>query len=397
MQTGFDLPAPRTEALAHSERVRTMVAERIAISGGFLGFAEYMDAVLYTPGLGYYSAGAQKFGAAGDFVTAPELGSVFARCLARLAGPALRQLGGGVIFEVGGGSGALAADLLQALREDPPEQYLLLDVSGELRERQHRTLEARVPGLLHRVRWLDAPPSVPLTGVLIANEVLDALPVERFRIRDGRPAQLGVRLLEGQFAWAERPAPERLAAAVMELQTALGQPLADGYTTEIGLRHAAWLRSVLAGLGQGLALWIDYGGTRREIYHATRRDGTLACHYRHRQHSDPFLLPGLQDLTAWVDFSAVARAATDAGLEVAAYGTQAHTLLASGVLDDRPGAASAAEPARLRELQQIQRLLLPGEMGERFKVLALARAFAPSFPLTVRDLRASLQAAGIGP
>jgi SAM-dependent MidA family methyltransferase len=387
MQTGFDLPAPASEALAHSERVRTLVAARIAGSGGFLSFADYMDAVLYAPGLGYYSAGAQKFGAAGDFVTAPELGPVFASCLARLAGPALRQLGGGVILEVGGGSGALAADLLLALRDEPPDRYLLLDVSGDLRERQRRTLAARVPELLHRVTWLDALPVEPLNGVLLANEVLDALPVERFRMRHGRPSQLGVQQASGQFAWAEQPAPEPLAVAVADLQGALGQPLADGYTTEIGLRQAAWLRSLLAALGRGLALCIDYGGTRREIYHARRRDGTLVCHYRHRQHRDPFFLPGLQDLTAWADFSAAADVAAGAGLEVAAYATQAHTLLATGVLEAWQSNAPAGDHARLRELQQIQRLLLPGEMGERFKVLALTRNFIPDFPLTVRDLR----------
>jgi SAM-dependent MidA family methyltransferase len=387
MQTGFDLPAPAADALAHSERVRTEVAERIAGNGGFLSFAEYMDTVLYAPGLGYYSAGAEKFGAAGDFVTAPELGSVFARCLARLAGPALRQLGGGVILEVGGGSGALAADLLLALRDEPPDRYLLLDVSGDLRDRQRRTLAAQVPELLHRVTWLDALPAEPINGVLLANEVLDALPVERIRMRHGRPSQLGVQILGGRLVWAEQPAPVPLAAAVEELQAALGQTLPDGYTAEIGLRHAAWLGSLLATLGRGLALCIDYGGTRREIYHAERSEGTLVCHYRHRQHADPFFLPGLQDLTAWVDFSAAADAAVDAGLKVAAYATQAHTLLASGVLDDVQKSGRVADPARLRELQEIQRLLLPGEMGERFKVLALTRDFTPDFPLTVRDLR----------
>ena len=387
MQTGFDLPAPAADALAHSERVRTEVAERIAGNGGFLSFAEYMDTVLYAPGLGYYSAGAEKFGAAGDFVTAPELGSVFARCLARLAGPALRQLGGGVILEVGGGSGALAADLLLALRDEPPDRYLLLDVSGDLRDRQRRTLAAQVPELLHRVTWLDALPAEPLHGVLLANEVLDALPVERIRMHHGRPSQLGVQILGGRLVWAEQPAPVPLAAAVEELQAALGQTLPDGYTTEIGLRHAPWFGSLLATLGRGLALCIDYGGTRREIYHAGRCDGTLVCHYRHRQHADPFFLPGLQDLTAWVDFSATADAAVQAGLDVAAYATQAHTLLASGVLEDVQKDGSAADPARLRELQEIQRLLMPGEMGERFKVLVLTREFTPDFPLTVRDLR----------
>ncbi len=390
MQTGFDLPAPVAEALAHSERVRALVAERIAGNRGFLSFADYMDAVLYTPGLGYYSAGAQKFGAVGDFVTAPELGPVFGRCLARLAGAALRQLGGGVILEVGGGSGALAADLLLALRNEPPEQYLLLDISGDLRDRQRQTIAARVPELKHRVVWLDALPAQPLQGVLLANEVLDALPVERFRMHGGQPIQLGVETDRGGFAWAEHPAPALLASAVAELQAALGYPLPDGYTTEIGLRQSAWFRSLLSVLGRGLALCVDYGGTRREIYHPDRCQGTLAGHYRHRRINDPFFLPGLQDLTAWVDFSAAAQAGRDEGLTLAAYATQAHTLLASGVLDEAQAGGAAAGPSRWREVQEIGRLLLPGEMGERFKVLALTRDFTPEFSLTARDLRGRL-------
>ncbi len=390
MQTGFDLPPPGAPAREHSSRVRELVAARIAASGGFLSFADYMDAVLYAPGLGYYSAGAQKFGAAGDFVTAPELGHVFARCLARQAGAALRQLGGGTILEVGGGSGALAADLLLALRETPPERYLLLDVSGDLRERQRRAIEARVPGMLHRVTWLDALPAGPWQGVLLVNEVLDALPVERFRIGPDIPAQLGVRLAEGGLAWAARRAPAPLVAAIRNLEAQLAAPLADGYTSEIGLRHASWLQALLAPLARGLAFCIDYGGTRHEVYHPGRRDGTLVCHYRHRQHADPFFLPGLQDLTAWVDFSAAAAAAANSGFEVAAYGTQAHMLLASGILDELQSGAGATDPARLREVHEAQRLLLPGEMGERFKVLALARRFTPAFPLTARDLRARL-------
>jgi SAM-dependent MidA family methyltransferase len=310
--------------------------------------------------------------------------------VARLAGAALRQLGGGVILEVGGGSGALAAALLLALRDSPPERYLLLDVSGDLRERQRQAIAARVPELLPRVAWLDALPAATWQGVLLANEVLDALPVERFRIDPDQPAQLGVQVVDGRLGWAARPAPAPLAAALRNLESRLGEPLAEGYTSEIGLRHPQWLRALLASLGRGLALCIDYGGTRREVYHPGRRDGTLVCHYRHRQHQDPFFLPGLQDLTAWVDFSAAALAAAECGFEVSAYATQAHVLLASGVLDDLPAGADVADPARLREIQEVQRLLLPGEMGERFKVLALARGFTPGFPLTVRDLRGRL-------
>ena len=390
METGFDLPPPDDEARKHSDRVRAEVAARIAAGDGFLSFADYMDTVLYAPGLGYYSAGAGKFGAAGDFITAPELGSVFSRCIARLAGAALARLGGGVILEAGGGSGALAAELLFALRDAPPERYLMLEVSGDLRDRQRRAIGERIPELLARVTWLDELPRSPLAGVFIANEVLDALPVERFRIGPGGPFQLGVGVEDSRFTWAARPAPHALARAIGQLGQLLGEPLADGYQGEIGLRHAPWLRSWLGTLGRGLALCIDYGGTRREVYHPGRRDGTLACHYRHRRHDDPFFLPGLQDLTAWVDFSAAADIAAESGCDVVTYATQAHVLLASGILDVPLQATTSSAAGRMREVQEIQRLLLPGEMGERFKVLALARGFTPDFPLSVRDLRERL-------
>lgn len=389
MQTGFDLPPPDPGAREHSGRVRALVEQQIAAAGGFLAFADYMEAVLYAPGLGYYSAGAQKFGAAGDFVTAAELGPIFARCLARLAGAALRQVGGGVILEVGGGSGALAADILHALRHDPPQHYWLLEVSGDLRERQRQTIAARAPELLDRVEWLDAWPA-SWQGVLLANEVLDALPVERFRIGTDEPLQLGVEYTGGQLRWAERPAPELLVAAISALEARLGEPMAPGFTGEISLHQAPWLRTLLTSLDRGFGLFVDYGGSRREIYHPGRRDGTLTCHYRHRQHNDPFFLPGLQDLTAWVDFSAAASTAVETGFEVAAYATQAHVLLASGILDELQAGGGGVDRAHLRDAQAIQRLLLPGEMGERFKVLALTRGFTPDFPLTVRDLRARL-------
>ncbi len=389
MPGASDLPAPSAAALAHSERVRLAVLDRIAADGGFLSFADYMALVLYAPGLGYYSAGARKFGADGDFITAPELGPLFAQCLARLVGAALAELGGGVLLEVGGGSGALAADLLAALRDRPPEHYFLLEVSADLRERQAATLANRVPDLAGRVSWLDGLPESPVRGVVLANEVLDALPVERFRLRDGAVLQLGVTASGDGLRWSERVAPEPLRAAVVALQSRLESPLPDGYTAEICLQAGGWLQSLLGAVHSGLVLFIDYGGTRREIYHPERSMGTLACHYRHRMHTDPFLHPGLQDLTAWVDFSAVADVAVRSGMDVAAYGTQAHALLATGVLEEFASAVPAGVD-QWRERQALQRLLMPGEMGERFKMLALTRNYTPGFPLTLRDLQSRL-------
>lgn len=391
MQGPADLPAPSPDALAHSRQVVELVRARIADAGGWIGFADYMNLVLYAPGLGYYSAGARKFGPDGDFVTAPEMGSLFARVLARVCASTLASLGAGTLVEVGAGSGALAADLLGCLAATPPERYLIVEVSADLRERQRSLLAARVPALLDRVCWLDRLPAEPVEGVVLANEVLDALPVERFRVADGVVESLGVTLADHGLAWAAAPAPATapLARAVRALEAKLGQPFPQPYVSELRLGQAAWLASIAERVRRGVLLLVDYGGTRREVYHPERRDGTLVCHYRHRAHGDPFLHPGLQDLTAWVDFSALAEAAAAAGLDVAGYGTQAHFLLGSGVLD-----ALAAGPmdgvAGARAAAEARQLLMPGEMGERFKVMLLTRGEVSLPPLLARDLRPSL-------
>lgn len=390
MQVRSELPVPGDSALAHSVRVADLVRARLADRGGWISFAEYMELVLYAPGLGYYSAGARKFGLAGDFITAPGLGSVFARCLAHVTRAALDQLGGGVVLEVGGGTGALAADLLSALRARPPRQYLMLEVSADLRDRQRSTLAARVPELLDRVLWLDCLPTAPVTGVLIANEVLDALPVERFTMQGGTPRQLGVHLQDGKFSWSSKVAPPALEAEVRAIEQDIGARLPDGYRSEVSLRQPAWITALAAVLGQGLALFSDYGFSRREYYHPQRADGTLACHYRHHWHTDPFLVPGLQDITAWVDFSAAARAAAAAGLGVAAYTTQAHFLLATGVLQAMETDAALSQAEMQAMAGELRQLLMPGEMGERFKMLALTRDFAPACELTMRDMRPGL-------
>ena len=394
MQSRSGLPVPDDSALAHSVRVADLVRAHLAASDGWISFADYMDLVLYAPGLGYYSAGMQKFGPAGDFVTAPGLGSVFGRCLARVVGDALDQLGGGVVLEVGGGTGALAADVLEALQARPPRQYLLLELSADLRERQRARLAAQVPGLLDRVQWLDRLPAAPLTGVLIANEVLDALPVERVTMQDGQPRQLGVCLRDGGFAWSAVEASAALEAEVRAIERDIGAALPEGYSSELSLRQPGWLGALAAVLGRGLALFTDYGYSRREYYHPQRTEGTLACHYRHHWHADPFFLPGLQDITAWVDFSAAASAASAAGLSIAAYTTQAHFLLATGILQEMEADVARDQgqsPAQLQaRAAELRRLLMPGEMGERFKLLALTRDFAPLGDLTVRDMRPAL-------
>jgi SAM-dependent MidA family methyltransferase len=368
-----NLPLLDAAQAAHSARVRASVGAAIAARGGWLPFDEYLQRVLYAPGLGYYSAGAQKFGAAGDFTTAPELSPLFGRCLARAAAPIVGATGGDVL-EFGAGSGRLAATLLPALAAlgATPRRYLILEVSAELRARQQVLLGGLPAALGARVDWLDRPPAAPLSGVVLANEVADALPFGCFAIRAAGPVARGVALdAAGRLAWAEAPADAGLCAELARVEADIGAALPEGYVSELCPAAGAWIRTIAATLGQGAALLIDYGVGRREYYHAARSGGTLRCHYRHRAHSDPFLHPGMQDITAWVDFTRLAEAAVDSGLEVAGYCTQAAFLLGNDIEADIAAGADARTRARIGG--EARQLLLPGEMGETFKVMALTR------------------------
>jgi SAM-dependent MidA family methyltransferase len=368
MPSRNDLPAPGADEQAVSNALTARLRAEIEANGGAIGFARFMERALYEPGLGYYSGGQRKFGAAGDFVTAPELGSLFADCLARPCAQVL-QATPGDILEAGAGSGVLAADLLLALEKlgTLPKNYFILELSAELRARQHETLAQKAPHLAERVRWLDALPAKGFRGVVIGNELLDAMPVERFRMSAWGLKQLQVGWENGHFAWHERTADR----AVQERIGPICLP--EGYTSEIGFVAEAWVRSMAEALEQGVLLLVDYGFPRAEFYHAQRRDGTLMCHYRQRAHDDPLILVGLQDITAHVDFSAVAHAAQAAGLDLLGYTSQAAFLLDCGL----EGVVAASDPndvrAHLALTAQIKKLTLPHEMGELFKVIALGR------------------------
>jgi SAM-dependent MidA family methyltransferase len=389
MQRRFELPEPSADALEHSSRLAQVIAARIRDAGGWIDFADYMDLALYAPALGYYSAGAAKFGPQGDFVTAPETSPLFGRCLASACVPWLRANRGGSILELGAGTGALAAEVLSALERNDalPGRYLILEVSGELRERQRLAISLLPARLAALVDWIERLPAQPLRAVVLANEVVDALPVSVFSRCGTSLLARGVALSEGGFEWALRPASAELARAVSSIEDELGAPLPEGYTSEVCLRLPAWIGALAAVLGDGLVLLSDYGMSRREYYHPQRRSGTLACHYRHRVHANPFFHPGLQDITAWVDFTAVAAAAAAAGLAVAGYATQAHFLLDTGLDRELSILASGTGRVALEAARQAKTLLLPGEMGERFKVLALARGKAEIPGFGFRDLR----------
>ena len=326
-----------------------------------------MELALHAPGLGYYSAGARKFGMAGDFVTAPELGNLFGRTLARQAAQILRE-GITSIVELGAGSGRLACDLLAqlAMLECLPQRYLILETSAELKERQRALLQREMPRLAPRISWLDALPE-SLDALVIGNEVLDAMPVHVVRTSADGIDELGVTANGGKFEWSAKPAAGALLTAATELK------LAPGYVTEIHLAAHAWVRSLAASLLHGVALLIDYGFAAREYYHPQRTTGTLMCHYRHRAHADPLCLTGLQDITAHVDFSAVAHAGTAAGLDLLGYTSQAQFLINCGITEVLAATPAHHTSTYLPLAAQAHKLMSAAEMGELFKVIALGK------------------------
>jgi SAM-dependent MidA family methyltransferase len=392
--TATELPALTPDEAAHSARLIERMQAVIAAEGGWIDFARYMALALYEPGLGYYSAGAAKFGATGDFITAPEAAPVFSQCLAVQCADVLKDLGAeAILLELGAGSGAMAATLLAELerRGQLPAEYWILDLSADLRERQQATLAAAVPHLLERVRWLDTLPDANWVGMILANEVLDALAIERFAIRDGEVRAVGVASASGRLQLAEVQANTTLRAAVRRIEADLGAPLPDGYESEVNPALGPWLAALAATLERGVLLFVDYGLPRREYYSPERTQGTLLCHFRHRFHDDPLALVGLQDITAWVDFTAVAEAAEAAGLEVAGYTTQAHFLIGCGLGEFVADVGDLGVVERVNLSRQAMLLTLPGEMGERFKVIALGKGYdVPLRGFAVRDLRRAL-------
>ena len=377
MQAELKLPDPDPQSAAHSARVAAYVSNRIADAGGAISFAEYMHHVLYAPGLGYYSAGTTKFGAGGDFITAPEVSPVFGRVLARQCAEAMSATDTTEVLEFGAGTGRLAVDLIGKLAEFDavPRRYRIVEVSAELRERQRALLEAQRPEHAGRVEWLDGMPE-SYAGVVVANEVLDAMPVERFIRREDEVGQVCVADAGDRFVLTERPAPDFLVRAVEDIERELGYSLPDGYVSEVNPAAPAWIAELAGSLEGGFVFLFDYGVSRREYYAPGRSDGWLRCHFRHLAHDDPLLLPGIQDLTAWVDFTSVAGAAVDNGLAVAGYVSQAQFLLAGGLDLELSGMTELPIDAQLELSRQVKLLTLPTEMGENFKCLGLSRESA---------------------
>ena len=368
------MPLPDEMAQAVSERLLKQIRRAIEQTPHGIPFDRFMEMALYAPGLGYYVAGSRKFGEAGDFITAPEVSPLFAQCMARQAMPVLQKLEGGSVLEFGAGSGRLAADMLAELErlDCLPDSYAILEISPELQSRQKETLNSQVPHLLERVEWLQQLPE-QFSGFVVANELLDAMPVSRFRIgEEGIEEAFVVQTDEGlgeRFYPVESPL---LGTAVEKIDAQAGG-LPVGFVSELNLRQASWLQSLAESLRQGVVILVDYGYSAREYYHPDRNRGTLMCHYRHRAHDDVFRWVGLQDITAHVDFTAATRAAVESGFHLGGYTTQAHFLLANG-LDELLADSDPNDVAQHMALMQgVKQLTLPSEMGERFKVLGLLK------------------------
>jgi len=393
-----ELPPLDADARGHGEALLRRLRTEMDASGGSIPFRRYMELCLYAPGLGYYSAGSRKLGPDGDFITAPELSPLFGGCVARQCAQVLEQLPAAAdIVEVGGGSGALAVSVLRSLEAMGrlPRRYRMLELSADLRARQRQTLEREVPGLVSRVEWIDDLPERTWQGVVLANELLDAMPVHRFRA-DGQAGVNGYQ--EAFVGWNGEALEQRfvplaspdLAAGLEALSTELSWTLPEGYQSELNPAAAPWVTQVAASLERGLVLLSDYGFPRNEFYHPERGMGTLMCHYRQRSHGDPLILPGLQDITAHVDFTAVGEAALAAGMRVAGYTSQAVFLVNSGLLELAQAGPGGAQ-AQMTVNRDITLMTSPAEMGELFKVIALTRGIdGPLLGFVRGDRRAML-------
>jgi SAM-dependent MidA family methyltransferase len=383
------LPRPDDDQLAASRRLSARIGDAIDAAGGWIGFDAWMARVLYEPGLGYYAGGSRKFGAAGDFVTAPEISPLFGLCVSAQLGQWFEQGAPRTVYEFGAGSGALTATMLAALADDGfgDVRYRIVEVSGELRARQRECLAAQVPSALGRVDWLGELPD-RIEGIVVGNELLDAMPVRLFHVAGSEILETGVVRAAGNqgpdagesvpgFAFDDRPADRAFAQAVRAALDDAGWAAhggwPDGYRSELGEQASAWVESVGGRIAHGALLLIDYGFPRAEFYHPQRAQGTLMCHYRHHAHDDPLWLPGLQDITAHVDFSAVDAAARAAGLEPLGYASQANFLISCGLPEIAMRGHGDDALAWAKQAAALQQLVSEAQMGELFKAIAFGR------------------------
>lgn len=389
-QSVESLPEPDEAAKKRSRDLCSCISEACEQQGGSIAFSAFMHMALYQPGLGYYSGGLQKFGATGDFITAPEVSSMFSQCLARQAAQIFNEMEQADMLEFGAGSGIMAADILLEMERlhALPGNYYIVELSAELRERQKRTVMDKAPHLIEKLQWLDALPQQAIQGVIVANEVLDAMPVECFRVNDGAVEQMRIVAEDEHLKAGYAEADEAMLEQVRTIEQRREKTFEDGYCSEFNPAVKAWLASLYAVLDRGLVLLVDYGYPVQEYYLDERSSGTLVCHYQHRAHADPLWYPGLQDITAFVDFSAVAYAAVDVGFDVSGYTSQAMFLMGCGLAELHQSVVSDEPRQQLLLAQQIKTLTLPSEMGERFKAIALSKKIdSPLIGFAMQDYR----------
>jgi SAM-dependent MidA family methyltransferase len=369
-QTLAQLPPPSPDEVAHSSQLVNFLIDKMESHGGNISFRDFMECALYQPGLGYYSAGLSKFGAEGDFVTAPEISVLFGNTLARQCESIFNQGCARNILEFGAGSGRLCQQLLTTLADAC--EYSILELSADLRHRQQAYLRSCLPTeVFDRIVWLDELP-LAFNGIVLGNEVLDAMPVN-LMTRDQDWYELGVKFDGNRFNWCRFADDNEAVAAMRTIESAHGT-LPDGYTTEVNMNYRPWLNALRDCCNQVVVLMIDYGYEQAQYYHPQRSTGTLICHYRHRVHADPLVYPGLQDITASVDFDAFADAAIDCDFKICGLTTQGQFLLSGGLLEEVESTLRAGDTlSRVKLAQQIKTLTLPTEMGERFKVVGLQK------------------------
>lgn len=366
------LPTPSAESQAYSQQLSDLVQKKIIQSAGWINFFDFMQMALYTPKLGYYSGGLQKFGdlknGGGDFVTAPEITPLFSQALAQQVGQIIALTQGNVL-ELGAGTGRLAADLLLALEAlgQLPNQYAILEVSSHLRSVQRATLEACLPKILfQKIVWLDELPK-SFVGLMLGNEVLDAIPVQLLVKKEDVLYERGI-VFEDGFKWKDQPLQDAVASKFID-----AAQLPNEYLTEVSPAAVGLVHSLAGALKRGAILMLDYGFSSQEYYHPQRNQGTLMCHYQHYAHSDPLINIGLQDITAHVNFTAIAEAGLAQGLSLHGYCNQAQFLLSCGLLDLLAKESPDNTTVYMPMAAAVQKLLSPAEMGELFKVISFTK------------------------
>ncbi len=366
------LPEPDSELVAQSKQLQQLITQEIQQHRGWIGFDHFMDLALYTPDLGYYSSALKKFGEQGDFVTAPLLGDLFGRCIARQCAQVIVSIQNASLYEFGAGDGSLAVAVITELDKlgALPDCYYIMETSARLRQRQRSSLEDLSPELKGRVKWLENLPDV-INGVVVGNELLDAMPCKRFEVNShGQIHELGVCISDARFEWSISSQP------LLDVDWLAKRDLGSDYQSELPMRAAAWVSTVGEKIDQGIVLLIDYGFPRQEFYHLDRNQGTLMCHYRHYAHTDPFFWPGLQDITTHIDFTSIAEAGAISGLRTLGFCDQANFLLSCGLTDILADSQTGGEPGTKEILKlsaEVKKLTMPHEMGELFKVIAMGK------------------------